>query len=337
MRSLLLTMTLVGCTGEIVTPPPTSPTCGEPARLKRLNATEYRAIVTQLFDGGVRGLEVPFAQARRTDVFSTWASQATISEYEVDDVWAAADVIATEWTSRQSKLCTGSGRTLECLRQVYGPVLMALWSRTPSDEELGALAASLNEAERELAPKQAVVSTLRPLLMSPDFLFRSELGVDGRLRSTEVATALSFTLWERPPDAQLRSLADSDGLTSTDVIAAETRRLLERPADVPALRHFLRELLQYENAKTTFKDAATFPFHRAGELVDDTEKVVERLVTEHARSGLHRALLTSDLVYVRPLDREELERFPQCRCRGVRVGSDAIGRAHAPVVAGRDE
>lgn len=300
MRSLLLTITLVGCTGEIVTPPPTSPTCGEPARLKRLNATEYRAIVAQLFDGGVRGLEVPFAQARRTDVFSTWAGQATISEYEVDDVWAAADVIATEWTSRQSQLCSGSGRTLECLRRVYAPVLTALWSRTPSDEELGALAASLNEAERELAPKQSVVSTLRPLLMSPDFLFRSELGVDGRLKSTEVAAALSFTLWERPPDAELRSLADSDGLTSTDVIATQTRRLLEHPADVPALRTFLRELLQYENAKTTFKDAATFPFHRAGELVDDTEKVVERLVTDHARSGLHRALLTSDLVYVRP-------------------------------------
>ncbi len=301
MRSLLLAMALIGCTGEIITPQATSPVCGEPARLKRLNATEYRAMVTQLFpDGGVRGLEVPFAQARRTDVFSTWAGQATISEYEVDDVWAAADVIATEWTGQQAQLCSGSARTLECLRRVFGPVLTALWSRTPTDEELGVVAASLNEAERELAPKQAVIATLRPLLMSPDFLFRSELGVDGRLKSTEVATALSFTLWERPPDAQLRSLADSDGLTTTDVIASETRRLLEHPAQVPALRRFLREFLQYENAKTTFKDGATYPFHRAGELVDDTEKVVERLVSDHARSGLHRALLTSDLVYVRP-------------------------------------
>lgn len=297
----MLAMTLIGCTGEIVLPPPASPTCAEPTRLKRLNATEYRAIVAQLFpDGGARGLEAPFAQPRRTDVFSTWAGQATISEYEVDDVWAAADLVATEWTNRQPQLCAGNTRSLDCLRRVYAPALAALWSRTPSDEELGAFAASLNEAERELAPKQAVIATLRPLLMSPDFLFRSELGVDGRLKSSEVAAALSFTLWERPPDAQLRSLADADALASTEAIATETRRLLEHPADVPALRRFLRELLQYENARSTFKDTALFPFHRAGELVDDTEKVVERLVTEHARSGLHRALLTSDLVYVRP-------------------------------------
>lgn len=315
-RALPALLLVVACTGEIVTPAPKVPECGEAPRAHRLTGPQYQAVVKQLLPGwtGFKTLVTPFSQARRTDVFSTWSSQASITEYEVDDVWTAADAIAIEWTERQKDLCPSSGRTLECLRRVYGPVLSLLDSRTPSDEALSELAVTLNEAERELPPKLAVVATLRTLLMSPEFLFRTERGVEGRLQSNEVAAALSFTLWETPPDATLRGLADADALTTPEAVQSEAHRLLERPADVPALRRFLREFLQYENATNTFKDVASYPFHRPNELVDDTEHVVERLVTEHARSGLHRELLTSDLVYVRP---------STAKCWGLALTADA--------------
>jgi len=302
LRALTSLLCFMACTGEFVVPEPKVPECGEAPRFHRLSAPQYQAVVTQLLPewAGLKTLATPFSHARRADVFSTWSSQASISGYEVDDVWTAADVIATEWTERQKELCPSAGRTLECLRRVYGPALSLLTSRTPSDETLGELAVSLNEAERELPPRLAVVATMRTLLMSPEFLFRSERGVEGRLQSSEVAAALSFTLWEAPPDTMLRGLADADALTTTEAVQGQAHRLLERPADVPALRRFLREFLQYENATNTFKDVASFPFHRPNELIDDTEHVVERLVNEHARSGLHRKLLTSELVYVRP-------------------------------------
>lgn len=300
-RWLLMVVGVWGCTGEILVAPAVAPTCGEAPRLKRLGAAEYQTKVAPLFpDGGPRGLVVPFSQRRRTDLFSTWAGQASLSEYDVDDVWSAADAIATAWTDARPQLCIGSARTPSCLRAVFGPLLSALWSRTATDADLSALATSLDDAERELPPKQAVVATLRELLMSPDFLFRAELGVEGRLSAVEVAGALAFTLSEAPPDARLLQLADTGALETAEAVGEEARRLLARPAEVPALRRFLRELLQYENATLTQKDAKAFPFHRPSELIDDTEQVVERLVTEHARAGLHRALLTSDLVYVRP-------------------------------------
>lgn len=293
----------LGCTGEITGAPPVGALeCGAQPRLARLSGVQYREVVKRLVPTwtGVTTLDVPFSQPRRTDLFSTWASQASVSEYEVDDVWAAADQVATEWIKAQKVLCTGVGRTAECVASVYGPLLSTAWSRKPSADELASLTAELADAERTLPGPLAATAVVRAVLMGPDLLFRSEVGQAGALESHEVAAALAFTLTNAPPDATLRQLAEAGALTTPEAIGEQAKRLLDRPAEVAALRQFVRELFQYENATQVFKDRAVYPFHRPNELTDDTEQVVAKLIETHARSGLQRALLTSDLVHVRP-------------------------------------
>ena len=303
MRSFtLVVLGLCACTGSINTSVPLEPVCAEAPRLARLSGVQYRAVIDALMaDGGAPArLEVPFAQARRTDLFSTWAGQASLSEYEVDDVWRASELVANAWLAENPDTCAGAERTPACLRRVFGRALTVLWSRPPSDDDLVGLGEALSDAEHDLTPDQAVAATVRRVLMSPRFLFRSEVGVDGPLDSHEVAAALAFTLTDRPPDALLREAAETTGLTDPELVAGQARRLLERPAAVPMLRRFLRELLQYDGAPAVPKSAADAPFHHPAELVDDTDQVVDSLVTDHARSGLLRALLTTDLAYVRP-------------------------------------
>ncbi len=303
----LVALVASSCTGTIVTPgtadsPVATVACGEAPRLVRRMGADYRAAVAVLAPtwSALASSQVPFAQPRRTDLFSTWSSQASLDEYDVSDAWAAADAVATEWVAGQKDLCPANARTASCLRRVYGPLLETLWSRPPSDDELNEWGQALTDHETELPPALAATATVRTALMGPDFLFRPELGVDGRLQSHEVAAALSYSLWHQPPDAMLRELVAADALTTPDVVAAQANRLLEHPADVPALRGFLREFLEYEHAPDIAKDRLAYPFHRPDALVDDTERVVDRLVQEHAHSGLLRALLVSDLIYVRP-------------------------------------
>ena len=302
MRLALSALVLCACVGEMQgASTAVGPLCAQTPRLSRLSGRHYRAIVTALVpDAGFTTLAVPFAQPRRTDLFTSWSGQASIGEYEVDEVWGASETVATAWSAANPAACLGSTRTAECLRRVYVPALSLLWSREPTAPELEDLEAQLTEAEQALEPAQASVAVLRRVLMGQQFLFRHELGVGGSLSSAEVAAALSFTLRDEPPDATLRALTKSDSLTDPTVISAQAQRLLERPTEVPMLRRFLKELFEYEQTTRVFKSAADYPFHRPGELVDDTERVVEQLVSEHARSGLLRALLTSDLVYVRP-------------------------------------
>ena len=75
------------------------------------------------------------------------------------------------------------------------------------------------------------------LLQSPYFLYRVELGApspddaDGRVKfsSYEMASRLSFTLWNTVPDEALLDAAERDELVTADGIAAQAKRMLADP------------------------------------------------------------------------------------------------------------
>ena len=300
MRSVaLLTALLGGCVGEIgdLLDRPTRGSelvCGQRPELHRLSGEQYRAVVTELVPGSsaLTGVAMPFTQARRADLFSTWARQAGVGEYEVDEVWNAADAVADAWSRVAGNVCTGPERRA-CVQRAWAEALAILWSRPAEEAELEEVERALAGAETELTADEATRAVMRSALMSPAFLFRSE-GIAGRLTGHEVAAALSFTLLDRPPDAQLRAFAAAE--PDAERVRSEVRRIFAEPAAVPALRRFLRELFQYGRATEVAKSAA---MHAPTALIDDTERVVTRLVDEHASSGLLRALLTTDLAHVR--------------------------------------
>ena len=81
-------------------------------------------------------------------------------------------------------------------------------------------AAGLGFAESLFAAYTAV-------LASPGFLFLEES--PGPLGAHALATRLSLFLWNSPPDARLRGLADSGRIREPSVLRAETERLLADP------------------------------------------------------------------------------------------------------------
>ncbi len=71
------------------------------------------------------------------------------------------------------------------------------------------------------------------VLVSPSFLYRTELGADvaadGPLTPHEMAGVIAFFLTDAPPDAELLAAAASNGLLTRDQIRAQATRLLETP------------------------------------------------------------------------------------------------------------
>ena len=104
---------------------------------------------------------------------------------------------------------------------------------------------------------------MRALLSSPCFLFREELGkadaAGFRLTSHEVASALSFTLADAPPDAELRALASMDALQNAEQIRAQVLRLLATEPGIIGVRSFLGEFLGARNFVTVGKSEESFP------------------------------------------------------------------------------
>lgn len=320
---LLSVAVLLGCEGSIA--PTSAPagaaeaeTCDVPrpsmGTLQRLTAPQYRAAIGGLYagrglDGGVTApvapvaFAAPFANLDPRYPFTALSALGSLDLFDVDDAWRAAEAIAPDYVAR---LARRSGHCVErapgtdaCAREVLATVVERLQGRPPAPADLEALVAAVREARAELPATDALAEGVRMALLSPEFLYRSELGTGGRLSSHEVAAALSAQLTDGPPDEQLWAAAQAEVLGEPEAIRAHVQRLTAAPERLAPLRRFLREYFRYDAALGVFKDGAAFPWHRPAALVDDTERVVGRLVAEHARSGLLRALLTSDLVFLR--------------------------------------
>ena len=70
-------------------------------------------------------------------------------------------------------------------------------------------------------PENGLRSLVKALLLSPNFLFRSELGTSDRPRTDaltdfELASALSYLLWDTTPDDTLLDLAAAGKLRDRD-------------------------------------------------------------------------------------------------------------------------
>ena len=96
-------------------------------------------------------------------------------------------------------------------------------------EELRALYSKLRT--QELPHETALRVVLARIFVAPSFLYKLETPAAGKgqtpVTDTELATRLSFFLWSSAPDAELAALAAAGKLRNPDVLAAQTRRMIQ--------------------------------------------------------------------------------------------------------------
>jgi hypothetical protein len=110
---------------------------------------------------------------------------------------------------------------------------------------------------------------LYTFLVSPSFIMRSEVredvvNADGNvvLSSHEVASRLSYTMWNSMPDAELSAAADADMLQTPEQVLAQAERMIALPNGRQMVSAFHRAyLLMTSNSRwdSANKDPALFP------------------------------------------------------------------------------
>lgn len=105
---------------------------------------------------------------------------------------------------------------------------------------------------------------VQTMLQSPNFLYRPELGGApaggvAALTPFELASRLSFFLWNSTPDDQLLSAAASSKLSSDDDLRTQGQRMLSDPRARDTIASFHLQWLDVETAATITKDPATYP------------------------------------------------------------------------------
>lgn len=143
-------------------------------------------------------------------------------------------------------------------------------------------------------PEMAVKRVVMLVMHSPRFLYREADGVDD---AYDVASRISFGLWDSSPDAELiRAAKDGKLKTRADVVREAERMLADRRARTK-MRAFLLRWLQLDQVAELAKDAKHFPGFDAA-VVTDLQTSLDLLLDEviwSEKSDYRQLLLTDHL------------------------------------------
>ncbi|MDX2019609.1 MAG: DUF1588 domain-containing protein [Deltaproteobacteria bacterium] len=206
-----------------------------PARLWRLSRDQLRNSLKDALAVDLTAAQLASFNDGAGLLFNNDAASLRIRKADAES-WqlAAKDIAAAAVPSvKTANLCA----TLDaaCAPMVVQFAANALFRRKLNDAEqaryqkLYTLTISASGGTGE----KAAQAVLNAMLLSPYFLYRSELGTPvagktgvARLTPNETATALAFTLWQTGPDAELLQAAAAGKLNTSDDIKAQAERMM---------------------------------------------------------------------------------------------------------------
>ncbi len=164
------------------------------------------------------------------------------------------------------------------------PVVAARAFRRPL--EPGETDATVKLAQTALAEGASFTEALRTgikaILTSPQFLLFDER--PGPLNGFAMANRLSYFLWSGPPDEELLTLAQQDGLSKPDVLRAQVRRMLQHERAGQFVRNFTGQWLGLRTIDATSPDMKLYPeFDEVlkRSMVGETEAFFAEMVREN--------------------------------------------------------
>lgn len=237
----LLVLAAVGCTGAHGGPGGDQPDDGatglgtDPAdprleaRVWRLTPAQYNAEVQRSFPGAPEvDLPVGGAEYGLTNI----ASSARIDSGNASRFSEVARAIGS-WVAAQGAAaarCQTFG-TSECVDTFLGWFPEAAYRRPPTAEETAELRAVYDDLVGPYGAEWAFSAVVRAVLLSPQFLYRTEIGPSGkgviRIDDYEIASLLSFSLTDRGPDQALLADARASRLGDPAIREAHARRLMD--------------------------------------------------------------------------------------------------------------
>ena len=241
LTSILLAISLAGCVGDIGEPPegeePDGTDPNDPrleARVWRLTAAQYNREVQRMFPG---------APAVTLPDGSSEYGLLNISETARIDLGNASQFneaarSSGSWAAAQGAEAARGDTfgTDECIDTVLEWLPAAAYRRPPTLEEIAELRAVYDDVVPTYGEEWAFSALVRATLLSPQFLYRYEIGDEGdgivELDDYEIASLISFSLTDAGPDADLMADAQAGLLRDPAIREEHARRLMDGSEDV---------------------------------------------------------------------------------------------------------
>lgn len=257
--------------------------------LPRLTTLQYANSLDSLFGPGLPSVELE-PDTNPYLFYNIGAASTTLSELGVQQYEEAADQITTfvfDDTARRDALvgCVPAAPGDACVEGFLADFGRRAFRRPLTPVELERWRTiSVDQAEGDAW--QGLRLAVAGLLQSPYFLYRVELGEPDpddptRMRYTgyEMASRVSFLLWNVTPDDELLDAAESGDLETKAGLRDQARRLLSDPRAASAVQAFFGQYFDLGRLEGVSRDEEDYP-EFSPTLVQAMRAEVELLVDD---------------------------------------------------------
>jgi hypothetical protein len=200
---------------------------------------------------------------------------------------------------------TGSGDEIPCARKIVQSLASDAYRRPASNEDVESLMEFYGEGRKGRDFEAGIKAALQALLASPKFVFRFESMPSGakagqtyRLSDLDLASRLSFFLWQSGPDAELQKVAAAGGLRVPGGLEKQARRMLADPRAESLSTRFASQWLRLQDVEKIHPDALLFPSFDNG-LAESYKKETQLFFNSIVREDRNILdLLTADYTFV---------------------------------------
>lgn len=235
-------------------------------KLRRLTRTEFNHTVRDLL--GVDGTPADvISPDERIGPFDSNAT-APITELLVQQHGEVAAALARAAGPRMSEISPcdlAADTTSECATRFIDDFGLKAYRRPLEQAEKDAYLA-LYQLGREETAENGFRLVLEAMLQTPSFMYHVDVGELGApsiapttLTSFELASRLSYFLWDTMPDDELFAAATSGALNDTTVLETEVRRMLDDPRALEAIPNFHLQWLGIRDMEGVAKAEEYFP------------------------------------------------------------------------------
>ena len=288
--------------------------------LKRLSKAQFVNSLTSLFGAAaVSSVASTISQIQYDKAFEQ--PEAYVKNFYTSNIKTFYDIsvgIASYVNANSSVLAaiggsclTGASPDATCYENFVKNFGLKVYRRPLMSDEI----AGIKEVQALASTKAEKISaTLETFLQSPDFLFQVEKGTAGSgsaadplvLSNYEVASRLSFLIWDDMPDATLFQLAAENKLLSSVVQSQQVERMFQDVRAREKVKNFSLYWLNLNPTAHTMRDFPTLPQvfldglpvpGLREEVIRETQEFVDYVV--FTKKGSYADLLTSKASFAR--------------------------------------
>lgn len=242
-----------------------------PAAMTRLTQAQYLNSIEDVFDAEARPTATLPLDNVDEDFLSIGASFVSSSEGAVERYRDAALDAAERILNNRDRYAVLSGCTPQnsidpCISEAVRHYAPKLWRRSVTEEEIARHAAIAQAAgdgveNAELGLRYVLAS----LLQAPSFTYVAYAGEQApdtgvrRYTSVEMASRLSYMLWNSGPDDTLLTAATAGDLVDPEQIRSQVERMLDDPRAADLAERFFGRNWNVDRLDAQAKDPVIFP------------------------------------------------------------------------------